>query len=276
MQLMHHNCIYENLDLSSRNFNIWQSVVYLFSFLFKAAENVPVLYQTIQQIALNDVTAVIKAIDEFYIVLPDPEIYSRGLMVSTIRVGVHWHIRILQAVIAVAAKDSATIGQVVTEELMKFLYYLGTQAIFHKYHSDLDPKLRDSTVTFTQFAKFFEYKVNLEREFQLTTTYEGPPFPNNEFAMSIYNKLYGKGQRNDTNLAPSAHLVTRENWCRHPACRGKNKFANHLWEVCPNNKNSPHFKQQASNKPAAKAEFNNPSYNKSRNVHTSKSDGRGQ
>jgi hypothetical protein len=276
MQLMHHNCIYENLDLSSRNFNIWQSVVYLFSFLFKAAENVPVLYQTIQQIALNDVTAVIKAIDEFYIVLPDPEIYSRGLMVSTIRVGVHWHIRILQAVIAVAAKDSAAIGQVVTEELMKFLYYLGTQAIFHKYHSDLDPKLRDSTVTFTQFAKFFEYKVNLEREFQLTKTYEGPPFPNNEFAMSIYNKLYGKGQRNDSNLAPSAHLVTRENWCRHPACRGRNKFANHLWEVCPNNKNSPHFKQQASNKPAAKAEYNNPSYNKSRNVHTSKSDGRGQ
>ena len=125
LQLMHHNCIYENLDLSSRNFNIWQSVVYLFSFLIKAAEMVPTLYQTAQQIELNDVTAVIQAIDEFYIVLPDPEIYSRGLMVSTICVGVHWHIRILQAVIAVAAKDSATIGQIVSEEIMKFLYYLG-------------------------------------------------------------------------------------------------------------------------------------------------------
>ena len=113
LQLMHHNCIYENLDLSPGNVNIWQSVVYLFSFLIKAAEMVPVLYQTVQQIALNDVTAVIKAIDEFYIVLPDPEIYSRGLMVSTIQVGVHWHIRILQAIIAVAAKDSATIGQTV-------------------------------------------------------------------------------------------------------------------------------------------------------------------
>ena len=71
-----------------------------------------------QQIALNDVTAVIKAIDEFYIVLPDPEVYSRGLMVFTIWVGVHCHIRILQAVIAVAAKDSATIGQTVSDELM--------------------------------------------------------------------------------------------------------------------------------------------------------------
>jgi hypothetical protein len=97
LQLMHHNCIYENLNPSSRNYNIWQSVVHLFSFLIKAVEMVPVLYQSIQQIELNNVTAVIQAIDEFYIVLPDPVIYSRGLMVSTIRVGVHWHICILQA-----------------------------------------------------------------------------------------------------------------------------------------------------------------------------------
>jgi hypothetical protein len=49
---------------------------------------VPVLYQTIQQIELNNVTAVIQVIVEFYIVLPDPEIYLRGLKVSTIRVAV--------------------------------------------------------------------------------------------------------------------------------------------------------------------------------------------
>ena len=151
---MHHNCIYEKLDLSSRNFNVWQSVVYLFSFLIKAAEMVPVPYQNIQQIQLNNVTAVTQAIDEFYIVLPDPEIYSRGLMVSTIRVGVHWHIRILQAVIAVAVIDSAIIGQIVSGEFMKFFYYLGTQAILNKYHSDLDPRLKDPATTFTQFAIF--------------------------------------------------------------------------------------------------------------------------
>jgi hypothetical protein len=101
----------QNLDLSSRNYNIWQSVVYLFSFLIKASELVPVLYQTIQQIELNNVAAVLQAIDKFYVVLPDPELYSRGLKVSTISVAVHWRIRILQVVIAVAAKDSALIGQ---------------------------------------------------------------------------------------------------------------------------------------------------------------------
>jgi hypothetical protein len=114
LQLMHHNCIYENLDLSSRNCNIWQSVVYLFSFLIKAAEMMPVPYQTIKQIEFNNVTAMLQAIDEFYIVLPDPEIYSREYMVSTFHVSVHWHICILQAVIAVAAKDSTLFGQTVS------------------------------------------------------------------------------------------------------------------------------------------------------------------
>jgi hypothetical protein len=65
LHLKHHQCIYENLALSSRKINIWQSVVYLFSFLIKAAELVPALYQTIYRIELNDVTAVLQAIDDF-------------------------------------------------------------------------------------------------------------------------------------------------------------------------------------------------------------------
>ena len=95
---------------------------------------------------------------------------------------------------------------------MKFLYYLGTQVILNKYHSDLDPKLKDPATTFTQFAKFCERKDTLEREFQLTKTYEGSPFPNNDFAISIYNKLYGKGTPNDNIPAQTANLVTGENW----------------------------------------------------------------
>ena len=73
----------------SRNFNIWRSVVFLFTFLVKAAELVPVLFQIIEQIELNDVIAVLVAIDEFYIILPDPELYAKRLAVATIQVGVH-------------------------------------------------------------------------------------------------------------------------------------------------------------------------------------------
>jgi hypothetical protein len=105
-----------------------------------------------------------------------------------------------------------------------------------------------------QFAISFEHKVATERELQLTKTYEGPPFPNNDFAMSIYNKLYGMGESNDNSSTlacppmQSATTVTRVNLCRHPACRGKNKFSNHLWIVCLNNQSSPYFQQQAYNK----------------------------
>ena len=84
MHALHSQCVFENLDLSSRNFNIWQSVVFLFTFLVKVSELVPVLFQIVEQIELNDVIAVMEAIDEFYIILPDPELYARGLAVATI------------------------------------------------------------------------------------------------------------------------------------------------------------------------------------------------
>ena len=89
MHERHDQCVFKNLDLSSRNFNIWRSVVFLFTFLVKATELVPVIFQIIEQIELNDVIAVLVAIDEFYIILPDPELYARGLTVATIQVGVH-------------------------------------------------------------------------------------------------------------------------------------------------------------------------------------------
>ena len=55
-------------------------MVFLFtSLVTKAAELVPVLFQTIEKIKLNDVISVLIAIDEFYNILPDPELYARGM-----------------------------------------------------------------------------------------------------------------------------------------------------------------------------------------------------
>jgi hypothetical protein len=108
----HNQCVFKNLYLSSRNFNIWHSVVFLFTFSVKAAELVPVLFQIIEQIELNDVIAVLVAIDEFDIILPDLELYARGLAVAIIQVGVHWTIRHVQAINAVAAKESVVISLV--------------------------------------------------------------------------------------------------------------------------------------------------------------------
>jgi hypothetical protein len=38
---------------------------------------------------INDVISVMAAIDEFYIILPDPELYARGSAVATVQVDVH-------------------------------------------------------------------------------------------------------------------------------------------------------------------------------------------
>jgi hypothetical protein len=70
----------------------------------------------------------------------------------------------------------------------------------------------------------------------------------------------------------TANLVTKENWCHHPACRGKHKFANHLWDVCPNNRSIPHYRQQAANKEYVKLDSNKRFRQKSRYVKTSKPD----
>jgi hypothetical protein len=164
-------------------------------------------------------------------------------------------IRHVQAITAVGTKESALIGQVVSKEPKKFIYYRSTQAIFKKYHSALDPKLKDGSVNFTAFAKFFEFMVTNEQEFSSTKTYEEHPFPNNDFAMALYDKVYGKSK--DQNhavtaiISQSANMAKTDNWCFHPLCRGRKKFASHTWENCFRNRKSAHYKQQASNRKGA-------------------------
>ena len=46
----------------------------------------------------------------------------------------------------------------------------------------------------------------------------------------------------------SANMAKTDNWCFHPSCRGKKKFASHTWENCFRNRKSAHYKQQASNR----------------------------
>jgi hypothetical protein len=65
-------------------------------------------------------------------------------------------------------------------------------------------------------------------------------------------------------------MVTKDDWCHHPACRGKQRYANHLWDVCPNNQNSPHFRQQAANKDYVKSDLNKQFSQKPRTNKTSK------
>jgi hypothetical protein len=46
----------------------------------------------------------------------------------------------------------------------------------------------------------------------LTKTYEVPPFPNNDFAMSIYTKLYGKGKSYEKSPLVACPPMQSENF----------------------------------------------------------------
>jgi hypothetical protein len=82
-------------------------------------------------------------------------------------------------------------------------------------------------------------------------TYEGPPFPNYEFVIGLYEKLDGENKPKDKSNAltsqpsQSENLASGENWCRHPMCDGTKKYASHTWLNCHRNNQSAHYKQQA-------------------------------
>jgi hypothetical protein len=75
--------------------------------------------------------------------------------------------------------------------------------------------------------------------------------------MALYAKVYGTSKSKDQNNAvtavtsQSANMAKTDNWCFHPLCRGKQKFASHTWKSCFRNKKSAHYKQQARNRKGA-------------------------
>jgi hypothetical protein len=101
---------------------------------------------------------------------------------------------------------------------------------------------------------FLNTKSQNEQESPLTKTYEVPPFPNNDFALALYDKIYGKmkskDKENEASSVPaqSANVAKVDNCCFYLLCRGRNKFATHTWENCHPNRHSAHYKQQANNR----------------------------
>ena len=95
------------------------------------------------QIELHDVVSFLLEIDEFYVIIPDTKLYSPGLSNARNHVDVYWHILILQPIAQANTKLSEQIDQTITA-----ICYNGTQEIVIKYHSALDPKMKDKLVHF--------------------------------------------------------------------------------------------------------------------------------
>ena len=143
-------------------------MLYIHSFfLVKATEFfVPVLYQLIQQIELNDVRSALLAIDRFHVIIPDTKQYAPGLPTISPHVDVYWHNISSQPITTTNNNGSEQIGQTVTT-----IFNHGTQEIVNKYHSDLDPKMKDNSVCLTSLAKVFKHKVTSEQETDVRSHY---------------------------------------------------------------------------------------------------------
>jgi len=136
-------------------------------FLVKATEFfVPVLYQLIQQIELNDVRSVLLAIDKFHVIIPDTEQYAPGLSAISPHVDVYWHKISSQPITPANNNGSEQIGQTATT-----IFNHCTQEVVNKYHYDLVPKMKDTSVCLTYLAKVFKHKVTSEQETDVRSHY---------------------------------------------------------------------------------------------------------
>ena len=144
---------------------------------------------------------------------------------------------------------------------MNFFYYLGTQAIFNKYHSDLDPNHRDNSVSFTHFADYLRTKWHLSAIFHWRRLMRALRFLTMNLSWPSQQYIWKERKQ-------------RKGHCTHMSsntvCRGNNKFATHLQTVFPNNRNSPHYKQQASHRASTLSDNKKQHYQKPKNSNTTK------
>ena len=225
----------------------------LFNYLAIAAEQVPVLSQQFNNLLLNDVNGAMKPLNDFYIQLPDPELYARNLLVGGLRVEPGWSIRDYHAVLVVAVKDSETMGQAVSVEMQKYLYYRATQDIYRKYHDKLEPKFKDPTVDLPMLVKFFETLITTKQEVSIKDKFTGKSPIENNMAIQIYNKINNKlsntipSTQPRTAMIAEANMASYQTFCRHPKCRGNRKFARHTWDKCFRNPKSTMFVSKLGN-----------------------------
>ena len=110
--------------------------------------------------------SVLLAIDELHVIIPDTELYAPGLSAISPHVDVYWHNISSQPITTTNNNGSEQIGQTVTT-----IFNHGTQEIVNKYHSDLDPKMKDNSVCLTSLAKVFKHKVTSEQETDVQRNY---------------------------------------------------------------------------------------------------------
>ena len=104
-----------------------------------------------------------------------------------------WSLRTWDSVILFAKDDVETLGQTVQDNLCKYLYFQG-QRLIHpkKYYAFLNQKVQDPTITYEDMKLAHEKMVLQERKVTMEDVYKGSSWPDNSFAIEMYNKMHVK------------------------------------------------------------------------------------
>jgi len=243
-------CCKKHVQLCMPNYNKWCSVMFLFNFLVKAAEFVPILSQQYLQLTLNDVASAVQLILDFYREMPGPQIYARAMQFNTLKPEPGWSIRVFLSVEYFAIKEAEVLQQLVEMQLQKYVYFRAQQLIFSKkYYKEMNKWFTDTTITLPNLVTNHEALIAEEQEVDLNLQYNGGKHADNQYAIQLFLKMKQHGSVKasanlvaDFNLEANSAMVIKPRYCTRPGCRKNRRFANHLAENCFFDPTSAHNK----------------------------------
>jgi len=226
------------LELSPQNYNLWNSSIFVYNFLIKAVESVPILDHKFKHIKLNDTVTAIATINHYYQKLPVLDSYKFAVRMYSMQPEPKWSLRTWESVILFAKDDVETLGQTVQDDLCKYLYFQGQQLIHPKeYYAFLNQKVQDPTITYEDMKLAYEKIVLQERKVTMEDVYKGNSWPDNSFAIEMYNKMHVKhssqvGHNASYCQEVNVAIASPQDRCRRPQCRKNRRYASHSFANC--------------------------------------------
>jgi hypothetical protein len=156
LQEQHFTACIRNLDACPRNYNTYQSVIFLFHYLMKAAESVPNLYIQMQMLTINDTAGAMNLIRNYYREWQEPEIYAKALEYNTIQMFKGLTLMDFFEVVLLAKKEAETVGRPIDKQLLKYLIVRAAQAMHNKYWKELNRWLQDVNVDEVELFKLYQ------------------------------------------------------------------------------------------------------------------------
>jgi len=100
----------------------------------------------------------------------------------------------------------------------------------------------------------YEKMVLQERKVTMEDVYKGNSWPNNSFAIEMYNKMHVKqssqvGRNASYCQEVNVAIASPQDKCRRPQCRKNRRYASHSFANCWFNRSNQHNNYKPNNNP---------------------------